>query len=142
MFYFLRLSSRNNTLRLINLHIYYKDKTSLKEKLKYSFMTDENKKTNQTNKTCEVNENITYYNPDAQRFYTDTKDIDFTAIRKKFLDLSVANGLILDFGNCSEHDTRYFLSKNFTVEAIDSSENTNINVRLMDFTNLVYKKLL
>ncbi len=73
VFYFLRLSNENNTLRLINLLTYYKDKIiSLKEKLIYSFMTNENNKT------------IAYYNLHVQSFCTVTNDVYFTAIEKKF----------------------------------------------------------
>lgn len=87
---------------------------------------------------------IDYYNENAQVFSDNTKDIEFTAIQNHFLSLIQPKALILDFGCGSGRDTKYFLDKDYNVEAIDGSEElcrlaseyTGITVRHMLFNQL------
>ena len=87
---------------------------------------------------------IDYYNEHAQIFSEYTKEIDFTMIQDRFLAKLPPNALILDFGCGSGRDTKYFLEKGFSVEAIDgskelcriASEFTGITVRHMYFEML------
>ena len=70
--------------------------------------------------------------------------MDFKATQDKFINKLPAKGYILDFGCGSGRDTKYFLAKDFNVDAIDgsielckiASEYTNIKVRHMYFNEL------
>ena len=87
---------------------------------------------------------IDYYNEHAQIFSEYTKEIDFTMIQDRFLAKLPPNALILDFGCGSGRDTKYFLEKGYSVEAIDgskelcriASEYTGITVQHMYFEML------
>ena len=70
--------------------------------------------------------------------------MDFKATQDKFINKLPAKGYILDFGCGSGRDTKYFLAKDFKVDAIDgsielckiASEYTKIKVRHMYFNEL------
>lgn len=87
---------------------------------------------------------IDYYNEHAQMFSDNTKEINFTIIQDRFLSKLPPEALILDFGCGSGRDTKYFLEKGFSVEAIDGSEElcriaseyTGITVQHMYFETL------
>ena len=87
---------------------------------------------------------IDYYNEHAQMFSDNTKEINITIIQDRFLSKLPPEALILDFGCGSGRDTKYFLEKGFSVEAIDgskelcriASEFTGITVRHMYFEML------
>ena len=87
---------------------------------------------------------IDYYNEHAQMFSDNTKEINITIIQDRFLSKLPPETLILDFGCGSGRDTKYFLEKGFSVEAIDgskelcriASEFTGITVRHMYFEML------
>ena len=87
---------------------------------------------------------IDYYNQNADSFVEGTVNVEFTDVQDKFLSLLSAGARILDFGCGSGRDTKYFLSKGYTVDAIDgsselcriASELTGISVRQMFFTEL------
>lgn len=64
---------------------------------------------------------LTYYNTNAQQFYTSTVSVDFTANQVHFLSRFSQGASILDFGCGSGRDAKYFLSKGFCVDAIDGS---------------------
>ena len=65
---------------------------------------------------------LTYYNTNAQQFYTATVSVDLTANQDHFLSRLSQVASILDFGCGSGRDAKYFLSKGFYVDAIDGSE--------------------
>ncbi|MBD5441742.1 MAG: class I SAM-dependent methyltransferase [Treponema sp.] len=69
-----------------------------------------------------MNTTIAYYNKNATSFTTDTLTADMTFLQDKFISYLPANSLVLDFGCGSGRDTKYFLSKNLKVKAIDGSE--------------------
>lgn len=69
-----------------------------------------------------MNTTIAYYNQNATSFTTDTLTADMTVLQDKFISYLPANSFVLDFGCGSGRDTKYFLSKNLKVKAIDGSE--------------------
>lgn len=91
-----------------------------------------------------LNKTINYYDINAKDFVEGTLNVDFKATQDKFINKLPAKGYILDFGCGSGRDTKYFLAKDFNVDAIDgslelckiASEYTNIKVRHMYFNEL------
>lgn len=91
-----------------------------------------------------LNKTINYYDINAKEFVEGTLNVDFKATQDKFINKLPAKGYILDFGCGSGRDTKYFLAKDFKVDAIDgsielckiASEYTNIKVRHMYFNEL------
>ena len=91
-----------------------------------------------------LNKTINYYDTNAKEFVEGTLNVDFKATQDKFVNKLPAKGYILDFGCGSGRDTKYFLAKDFNVDAIDgsielckiASEYTNIKVRHMYFNEL------
>ena len=91
-----------------------------------------------------LNKTINYYDTNAKEFVEGTLNVDFKATQDKFINKLPAKGYILDFGCGSGRDTKYFLDKDFNVEAIDgsielcknASEYTKIKVRHMYFNEL------
>ena len=69
-----------------------------------------------------MNKTIDYYNQNADVFASDTIDVEFTEVQDKFLSYLLSDSYILDFGCGSGRDTKYFLSKDFQVDAADGSE--------------------
>jgi len=92
----------------------------------------------------DINKTLTYYNTNANRFTSDTLDVEFSTIQDSFLAQLPAGALILDFGCGSGRDSRYFLQKGYRVEACDGSEemvkaatrNAGIPVKKMLFSEL------
>ena len=68
------------------------------------------------------NKTLDYYNKNASSFAETTIDVDFHDTQKHFQKWLPEQGCILDFGCGSGRDTKYFLSQNFLVDAIDGSE--------------------
>lgn len=91
-----------------------------------------------------LNKTINYYDINAKEFVEGTLNVDFKTTQDKFINKLPAKGYILDFGCGSGRDTKYFLAKDFNVDAIDgsielckiASEYTNIKVRHMYFNEL------
>lgn len=91
-----------------------------------------------------LNKTINYYDINAKEFVEGTLNVDFKATQDKFINKLPAKGYILDFGCGSGRDTKYFLAKDFNVDAIDgsielckiASEYTNIKIRHMYFNEL------
>ena len=87
---------------------------------------------------------LDYYNQNSKQFVHDTQDVKFTEIQDYFLSYLKPGASILDFGCGSGRDTKYFLGKGYSVEAIDGSEelvkiaraNTGIDVKQMLFQDL------
>lgn len=90
-----------------------------------------------------MNTTIAYYNKNATSFTTDTLTADMTFLQDKFISYLPANSFVLDFGCGSGRDTKYFLSKNLKIKAIDGSEkmceiahkNTGIEIEHVLFSN-------
>lgn len=91
-----------------------------------------------------LNKTIDYYNTNAKKFVEGTLNVDFKSTQDKFIAKLPKAGYILDFGCGSGRDTKYFLAKNFKVDAIDgsielckiASEYTKIKVCHMYFDEL------
>lgn len=91
-----------------------------------------------------LNKTINYYDTNAKEFVEGTLNVDFKATQDKFINKLPAKGYILDFGCGSGRDTKYFLARDFNVDAIDgsielckiASEYTNIKVNHMYFNEL------
>jgi SAM-dependent methyltransferase len=87
---------------------------------------------------------LNYYNLKAVDFTTDTIDVSFTVLQETFLAYLKKTSKILDFGCGSGRDTKYFLTKGHSVDAIDgskelckiASEYTGIQVKQMLFNEL------
>lgn len=69
-----------------------------------------------------MQDTLDYYNKNARKFATETAAVDFSGIQDRFLALLPPGGRILDFGCGSGRDTKYFLERGFTAEAVDGSE--------------------
>ena len=90
------------------------------------------------------NRTINYYENNAMLFAHDTENVVFTDVQVRFLNKLQQGANILDFGCGSGRDTRFFLEKGYSVDAIDgsaelcrlASKNTGINVRHMFFSEL------
>ena len=91
-----------------------------------------------------LDKTINYYDTNAKEFVEGTLNVDFKVTQDKFINKLPAKGYILDFGCGSGRDTKYFLAKDFNVDAIDgsielckiASEYTNIKVNHMYFNEL------
>lgn len=68
-----------------------------------------------------MNDN-SYYDDNAQAFFTSTLDVDMQPVYGRFLSLIKPRGHILDAGCGSGRDARYFKNSGYTVTAIDASE--------------------
>ncbi len=65
---------------------------------------------------------LDYYNQNAEEFSKGTVNANMTVTQDRFLALLPEKASILDFGCGTGRDTKYFLSKGFTVFAIDGSK--------------------
>ncbi len=83
---------------------------------------------------------LDYYNKNAMEFITSTKDVDFKQVQDKFLAYLKPNSYILDFGCGSGRDTKYFLSQNYQVDAIDGS--SELCKYASDYTGIEVKQML
>ena len=87
---------------------------------------------------------LMYYDSNADSFIQGTRTVDFSKIQNLFLSKLEKDSLILDFGCGSGRDTRYFLDKGYSVEALDgsaemckaASQYTGIEVKQMLFQEL------
>ena len=87
---------------------------------------------------------INYYENNAVLFAQDTENVHFTDVQERFLNKIHQGAYILDFGCGSGRDTKFFLEKGYSVDAIDgsvelcrlASKNTGIDVRHMFFSEL------
>ena len=91
-----------------------------------------------------IDDTLDYYNKMAKEFVAATVDVPFAETQEIFLVYLPDGGTILDFGCGSGRDTKYFLRRGYTVEAIDGSEElckiaseyTGISVKQMMFHEL------
>lgn len=87
---------------------------------------------------------LQYYENNAESFASSTIAADMNDAGQRFLEHLSEGTRILDFGCGSGRDTKYFLSKGFTVDAVDgsselcriASEYTGIDVKQMLFQEL------
>lgn len=68
-----------------------------------------------------TNKTLAYYDINAKSFIEGTVNVDFTYVQNKFLDNIGDVAVILDLGCGSGRDTKYFLDRGYSVEAIDGS---------------------
>lgn len=68
-----------------------------------------------------MNQTLQYYQQNTEQFVKGTVDVDFSGVADRFLDYLKPHAKILDFGCGSGRDTRYFLNKGYSVDAIDGS---------------------
>ncbi|MDF1876999.1 class I SAM-dependent methyltransferase [Sulfurimonas sp. SAG-AH-194-L11] len=80
-----------------------------------------------------------YYNQNADEFYSSTYKVDLSDIYEKFERYLTANIHILDAGCGSGRDSKYFLSNNYKVSAMDASEEMVIKAK--ELTGLDVKKM-
>ncbi|RKM56306.1 class I SAM-dependent methyltransferase [Butyrivibrio sp. X503] len=69
-----------------------------------------------------IDNNVEYYNKNADAFYYGTVGVDMSNIRNKFISLLPENARILDAGCGSGRDSKAFLEAGFRVTAFDASE--------------------
>ncbi len=87
---------------------------------------------------------LAYYDQNADDFCSNTADADMQQIWALFLSKLKKNAYVLDFGCGSGRDTKYFISRGLTVDAVDGSAQlcrraaayTGIQVRQMYFQDL------
>ncbi len=87
---------------------------------------------------------LMYYDNNADSFIQETRGVDFSRIQNLFLNKLEKGALILDFGCGSGRDTKCFLDRGYSVEAIDgsaemcraASQYTGIEVKQMLFQEL------
>ena len=90
--------------------------------------------------TKTTNNTLNYYNSKAATFVSDTVNVFFTSLQDILLELIPPHGTILDFGCGSGRDTKYFLSKGYSVDAIDGSE--ELCKIASEFTGIPVKHML
>ncbi|MEN8146490.1 MAG: class I SAM-dependent methyltransferase [Campylobacterota bacterium] len=69
-----------------------------------------------------MNSTLKYYADNAREFFDNTCSKEMTEVYQKFLPLLPPHGHILDAGCGSGRDSRYFLSKQYNVNAFDASQ--------------------
>ena len=97
---------------------------------------------------ADIDKTLNYYNENAQSFVAGTVSVKFTEVQDKFLEKLNLDAYILDFGCGAGRDTKYFLSREYQVDAVDGSEQlcriaseyTGIKVRQMLFQGLDEKE--
>ena len=91
-----------------------------------------------------MDKTLDYYEKNADTFAEGTLDVGFSNVQDRFLSYLPESATILDFGCGSGRDTKGFLDRGYTVDAVDGSEklceiasnNTGIQVRHMLFSEL------
>lgn len=94
--------------------------------------------------TDNKNTTLKYYDDNKDSFTNTTVDLEFSDIQDRFLKYLEPGSLILDLGCGPGRDSRYFLNKGYSVEAVDGSEEmvriaretTGLPVRQMLFSEL------
>jgi cyclopropane fatty-acyl-phospholipid synthase-like methyltransferase len=87
-----------------------------------------------------MNATLDFYNKNANDFAAGTQSVDFKQTQERFANKLIAGGRILDFGCGSGRDTKFFMERGFSVDAVDGSE--NICKIASAFTGITVKKML
>lgn len=69
-----------------------------------------------------INQTISYYNRNYEKYYDETAYVDLSDIYIKFLNKIPNNGVILDAGCGVGRDTKYFIQNGYRVHSFDLSE--------------------
>ena len=69
-----------------------------------------------------MNDTINYYNKNAEQYYKNTVDVDFTDAYKRFLKYIPKGGRIIDVGCGSGRDTAAFKEMGYDAIGLDASE--------------------
>lgn len=70
----------------------------------------------------ETKQTLEYYDNNAEKFLSDTVDVEFGELQGKFAAMLPAGGRILDLGCGSGRDSLAFLKAGFEVDAVDGSQ--------------------
>jgi SAM-dependent methyltransferase len=73
-------------------------------------------------KITKLSMTIDFYNQHSDAFYSDTVNVNMTALYNEFIPLIPLTGHILDAGCGSGRDSAYFIQQGFKVTAFDASE--------------------
>lgn len=100
--------------------------------------------TKQERNIMQQNITIGYYDNHADEFYKSTINVEFATVQERFLAKLQRGSYILDFGCGSGRDTKYFLERGYSIDAVDgskelcklASEYTGIEVKNMFFQEL------
>ena len=95
-----------------------------------------------------MTETITFYNTNATAFFNSTVNVDMASLYAPFEKRLAKNARILDLGCGSGRDSKYFLTKGFTVTALDFSEElvalaselTGLNVLCRNFLDIDFNQ--
>ena len=83
---------------------------------------------------------LMYYDDNADIFIHETRNVDFSAVQNLFLSRLKKSAVILDFGCGSGRDTKCFLDKGYSVEAVDGS--TEMCKAASEYTGTEVKQML
>lgn len=116
------------------------------EKLYQSLLTTEEYKKLELDNAMKT---IDYYNNHAESFYDRTINLDTSEFYTKFLTYLPEKATILDAGCGVGRDTKYFLSKGYSVKAFDASEKmveiaskeTGMEIMNLTFQELNFKNM-
>ena len=67
------------------------------------------------------NKTLEFYNTNSKDYTQETLHVNFYTLQEHFLQYVPKDGIILDLGCGSGRDSKYFLDKGYTVEAMDGS---------------------
>lgn len=91
-----------------------------------------------------MRETLAYYNQNAASFFSNTVDLDMSALHDRFLSSLSSGAMILDAGCGSGRDAKAFLERGFRVTAFDASaelarmaaEHTGIEIAVRRFSEM------
>jgi superfamily II DNA or RNA helicase/SAM-dependent methyltransferase len=91
-----------------------------------------------------MTETLAYYNQNAAEFFSNTVNVDMSALHDRFLSTVSSGGLVLDAGCGSGRDVMSFLSRGYRVAAFDASselarmaaDHTGIDIAVRRFSDV------
>lgn len=87
-----------------------------------------------------MDKTLSYYNTNTSSFIESTQSVQMTEAWIRFTSKLTPASRILDFGCGSGRDTKYFLEKGFSVEAIDGS--SELCAAASKYTGITVKQVL